>query len=198
MHGPGGMPPEPPDHGTGAFLVAYASKHGSTRQIAEHIATTLALAGQPARVHPADDNADLAGYDGFVIGSAIHFGYWLKDATALVARNRDLLRAHPVWLFSSGPLGPDTSDDSRPDPRTLDTPPDVTDIIAAIDPREHRVFFGALDPTGLTRSERAMRRRPVGRYLLPPGDYRNWTQIEAWARTIADQTHQSDPTRSAG
>lgn len=62
-------------------LVAYASKHGATREIADRIAATLTAAGQPADARSTDNVSDLAGYDAFVIGAAAYYGHWLKPAT---------------------------------------------------------------------------------------------------------------------
>ena len=30
---------------------------------------------------------------------------WLDDARSFVRRNHSILASHPVWLFSSGPVG---------------------------------------------------------------------------------------------
>lgn len=65
-------------------LVAYASKHGATRAIAERIAVTLTATGQPAVARPAEPTEDLAGYDAFVVGGAAYYGHWLRAATTFV------------------------------------------------------------------------------------------------------------------
>jgi len=91
-------------------LVVYASKHGATQEIAERIAQTLAAAGQPAQARPVSAAADLAGNGAFVIGSAVYMGHWQKEAAEFVRRNRAVLAARPVWLFSSGPLGAEPTD----------------------------------------------------------------------------------------
>ena len=85
-------------------LVTYASRYGSTAEIAERIAVTLIEEGVDARAQQITQVRDLAGIDAFVIGSAVYFGSWLKPATTFVERNREVLAGKPVWLFSSGPL----------------------------------------------------------------------------------------------
>src|ERR1035438_2772228 len=84
-----------------SVLVGYASKHGATGEIAERIAKILTLAGQHAEARPVHQAVDLGGYEGFVVGSAAYSAHWLKDATAFVMSNRDLLAHRPVWLFRS-------------------------------------------------------------------------------------------------
>jgi menaquinone-dependent protoporphyrinogen oxidase len=63
----------------------------------------------------------------------------------------------------------------------------VEEVSAGIQPRDHRVFFGAFDPNDPPRamSERIVRMMPAARNILPPGDFRDWDAIEAWAREIA-------------
>ena len=72
-------------------LVAYASKHGATREIAERIAQTLTAAGQQAQACPVTAAGDLTGYGGFVVGSAVYMGHWQKEAAEFVRRNRAVL-----------------------------------------------------------------------------------------------------------
>jgi menaquinone-dependent protoporphyrinogen oxidase len=55
-------------------LVAHASRNGATQAIAKRIAEKLAEAGHEAQARPAKSVTDLAGYQAFVIGSAVCFG----------------------------------------------------------------------------------------------------------------------------
>src|SRR5439155_22236561 len=91
-------------------LVAYASKHGSTQGIAERIAEKLRQLGKEAEAWPVDAVENPGSHEAFVIGSAIYYGSWLKEATEWVRRNQAVLAGHPVWLFSAGPLGTELQD----------------------------------------------------------------------------------------
>lgn len=175
-----------------SILVGYASKHGATGEIAERIAEILTLEGQHAEARPVQQAVDLSGYEGFVVGSAVYTTHWLKDATAFVMSNRDLLAHRPVWLFSTGPLGTDATDAKGVDLRTAAEPKEIPGFREAIHPRDHRVFFGALDPGRLTFAEKALRKLPAAREMMPEGDFRDWTEIEAWARSIAEELTQLD------
>jgi menaquinone-dependent protoporphyrinogen oxidase len=168
-----------------SILVAYASKHGATRGIAECIAGALAAAGQQAEARPVAAPGDLSGYGAFVIGSAVYMGHWQKEATEFVRRNHAVLAGRPVWLFSSGPLGTEPTDARGRDLTATSEPKEIAEFQEAIRPRGHRVFFGVLDPGRLGLRERAIRKLPAGQALLPEGDFRDWTQIEAWATGIA-------------
>lgn len=176
---------------TVTVLVAYASKHGATRQIAERIAATLTASGQAAVAQPVETVDDVAGYSAFVIGGAAYYGHWLKPVTKFVRAHTSALAYRPVWLFSSGPLSTGTADEHGRDLREAATPKELDELREATGARGHRVFFGALDPDGLTLPERAVRRLPAGGDLLPEGDFRDWEDIDVWARGIARELSSS-------
>lgn len=174
-------------------LVAHASRYGATREIAERIAEKLTQAGQEAEARPLKEVADLAGYQAFVIGSAVYFGKWLKDGTKFVRRHRaSLATDRPVWLFSSGPLGTETIDAEGRDVRAGAEPKEIAEFRESIHPDDHRVFFGALDPSKLGLRDRLIKAMPAGRTLLPEGDFRDWTEIDTWADEIAHELTQRD------
>jgi menaquinone-dependent protoporphyrinogen oxidase len=175
-----------------SILVGYASKHGATGEIAERIAEILTLAGRQAEARPVQQAGDLRGYEGFVVGSAAYSTHRLKDATAFVMSNRDLLADRPAWLFSSGPLGTEVTDTKGADLRTTAEPKEIRGFREVIHPHDHHVFFGALDPGRLTFAEKTLRKLPAARAMMPEGDFRDWTEIEAWARRIAEELTQLD------
>ena len=155
-------------------LVAYASKHGSTQGIAERIAEKLQQMGKQAEARPVDDVKDPGSFEALVIGSAIYYGSWMKEAIEFVHRNETILAGRPVWLFSVGPLSVDFMDDEQ-------QPKEKAEFQEALKPRDHRVFFGALDHNNLSFTERMMTKA----VRAPEGDYRNWDAIDAWAESIA-------------
>ena len=171
-------------------LVVYASKHGATQGIAERIAAKLGEAGQEAEARPVEAVDHLIGYDAFVVGSAVYAAHWQKEASAFVRRNRAVLASRPVWLFSSGPLGTEATDAKGRDLTVAAEPKEIAEFEGAIGPKGHRVFFGALDPGKLGFSERAIRKLPAARTMLPEGDFRDWTEIDAWASDIAHDLAQ--------
>lgn len=174
-------------------LVVHASKAGATAEIAERIAGTITGAGHQAVASPAAKAGDPSHYDAVVLGSAVYMGHWLKEANAFAKQHRDALSSRPVWLFSSGPIGTSPVDDEGRDLLEVSAPEELPELVAALRPREHHVFFGALDPGKLPLAHRALRKLPAGRKLLPEGDFRDWPEVERWATDIA--THLSDPDR---
>jgi len=181
-----------------SILVAYASRHGSTRGIAERIAERLRADGLAADALPASEVRDATPYDAFVVGGAAYMFHWLKDATAFVERNRALLATRPTWLFSSGPIGTDIVDKKGRDVLETTVPKEFPGLREAVHPRDAKVFFGAIDPgakpVGL--AERFMALVPAARDALPKGDFRDWPAIDAWADRIASELGATGrPTR---
>jgi menaquinone-dependent protoporphyrinogen oxidase len=168
-------------------LVAYATRHGATRGIAERIAERLRTDGLDAEARPAADVRDAARYDAFVVGGAAYMFHWLGDATTFVRRNRALLADRPTWLFSSGPVGTDAVDRQGRDVLEVSVPKEFAELRDLVHPRDQKVFFGALDadarPIGF--AERFMSLMPAAKAALPTGDFRDWPAIDAWADSIA-------------
>jgi menaquinone-dependent protoporphyrinogen oxidase len=160
-------------------LVVVASKHGSTTEIARALASALGASGADgeaalsAVVVPAHQRPDPSPFDAVVIGSAVYVGRWLEDAREYAAHHAATLRARPVWLFSSGPIGAP--------PFPPDEPYDAAPITALTGARAHRVFPGRLDKSLLSFGERAM----VTAMRAPLGDFRDWDAVAAWADEIA-------------
>ncbi|WP_020658862.1 flavodoxin domain-containing protein [Amycolatopsis benzoatilytica] len=163
------------------IVIAVATRHGSTREIAEQIAASLRAgleeAGTSAEVDVADAAhvESFAGCDAAVIGSAVYFGHWLDPARQLVREHREELSRIPVWLFSSGPVGQRT--------RPGEDPVDATDVLACCAAREHRLFGGKIDRSVLHFPERAV----VAALRAKDGDNRDWPVIRAWGQAIARQ-----------
>jgi menaquinone-dependent protoporphyrinogen oxidase len=183
-----------------SVLVAYATRHGATRGIAERIATRLTEIGVPADARNVTEVRDPATYDAFVVGSAAYLFHWLKDATAFVKRHRNLLAQRPVWLFSSGPLGTDLVDAEGRDVLETSVPREFAELEGLIRPRGTMIFFGAWDPSvpPVSLAERVVRLMPAAREVLPAGDFRDWAAIDAWADSIAAELREPARHEMAG
>jgi menaquinone-dependent protoporphyrinogen oxidase len=156
-------------------LVTAASRHEATAEIAEVIARDLAKRGLDAHARPIGEVADLGGYDAVVLGSAIYMGRWLIEARRFASRHATALAAMPVWLFSSGPLGP--ADKPLPESDAAD----IAAMVALTRAREHRLFAGRLDGARLGIGERAVMKV----VHAPDGDGRDWAAVDAFAAEIA-------------
>ena len=155
-------------------LVAVASRHGATAEIAAAVADGVrsTLPSGAVVVHDAADVADVTGFDAAVLGSAVYFGHWLEEARELLLRCAVPLWDLPVWIFSSGPLGVP--------PRPPEVFLDVDEVRRLSRPREHRIFPGRLDPGVLDFAERAL----VTALRAPVGDFRDLAAARAWGADI--------------
>jgi menaquinone-dependent protoporphyrinogen oxidase len=161
-------------------LVVHASQFGATKGIAERIAEVLARRGLRTETYPVTELATISGADAVVIGSAVHAGHWLDDATRFVYRHEAELRAVPVWLFSSGPIGDRAAAAPQPDPK------EVAAFRVLLSPAGVAVFGGAYDRETSDLGHMGLGARIAGR-LMPEGDWRDWDAIDRWAESIADR-----------
>lgn len=166
-------------------LVAYASKYGSTKAIAERIAGKIREGGITVDAIPAKTVDDVGGYDAFVLGSALYILDWMKDAKTFVERHRDILATRPLWLFSSGPISPGTTDMQGRDARTTCAKKEVMALKDELRARDHHIFWGALDKKKLSIPERLIASVPA--FPGTEGDFRDWNEIDQWAMTVAQE-----------
>jgi len=93
-------------------LIAVASRHGATEEIAEVLGKLIHAHGFAVDVVRLPDSTeygprpDPAQYDAVVLGSGVYLGRWLAPAREFVRANTHTLAVMPVWAFSSGPIGP--------------------------------------------------------------------------------------------
>lgn len=156
------------------ILVAYATKMGGTKEIAEAIAARITAAAHEVTVLDAADVRTVAPYKAVVLGSALYAGRWRPEAVKLLKRNADLLVKRPVWLFHSGPLGPGQVPQQAPRK--------VRELAARIGAEEPVTFGGRLTPeTAVGFFAKKMASGAMA------GDYRDWAEIELWAYKIAQE-----------
>lgn len=156
---------------TGAILVAYGTKHGSTREVADAVAETLAELGLAVDTRPAGLVDDVSPYAGVVVGGALYAGRWHPDALHFLQRHKAELARIPVAVFGMGPKAMDEESvaDSRAQlGRALAKLPEV-------EPRTIAIFGGVIDPEVL--------RFPFNR--MAASDAREWPAIRAWGREVA-------------
>jgi len=152
-------------------LVAYATKKGSTQQVAGAIADELRGRGFDVTTLAASAVRSVEPYDGVVLGGSLYMGRWHADARRLLERHTDELATRLLAVFAIGPL---TSglDDLASARRQLDH---ALDKIAEVQPVTVAVFGGVVDPTHL----------PFPFSHMAASDARDWDQIRNWARTVA-------------
>jgi menaquinone-dependent protoporphyrinogen oxidase len=156
-------------------LVAYASKSGTTEEVARAIGEALVTLGHSVEVKRVEDVGDARGYDAVVLGSAVRFGKWLKPAVRFVETHRAELTEVPTSFFTVHGLATDDSEESRQKRETY-----VAPIHLAVKPRREAFFGGRIDYARLGFSERVIARM----VKAPEQDQRDWPAIRAWAEQV--------------
>jgi len=151
-------------------LVAYATRRGSTREVAAEVARIIRQSGVGVEISPAREVKSLDRYGAVVLGGALYMGRLHKDARKLLKRFRAELSSLPVAVFAMGPKSsePEALDGANAElARALAGAPDLHPFSTA-------VFGGVIDPSKLGFPFRRM----------PAVDARDWKAIEKWANEV--------------
>lgn len=162
-----------------SILVGYATRYGSTQEVAEAIAATLREGGLVVGCEPMKNVRTLEGYGGIVLGAPLYMFRWHKDAKSFLSRHRQALTQRPVAVFALGPF--------------QDVPKDWQDVRANFDkqlaefpwfaPVALEIFGGKFDPAKLDFPYSLV----PGLKKMPVSDIRDWTAIRAWANGLAEK-----------
>ena len=160
-------------------LVVYASKYGSTQEVAEAVAATLREHGLDVDVRPAAEPVDPGGYSAVVIGGALYYFRWLKDARRFVRSHRDALERMPVAVFGMGPW---SEEPAKLAEELVDVRTQLDKALAKyewLDPVAVTVFGGAFQPDKLRFPD-----NNPGMKRMAASDARDWDAIREWAEGL--------------
>jgi menaquinone-dependent protoporphyrinogen oxidase len=166
-------------------LIAYASRAGSTAEVAEFLGDVLRTAGLDVDVRSVKDAADITSYDSLVLGTAIWAGKPLPEMRRFVADQRDALSGKPVAYF----IQCDLLREDTPANRQIALGY-VLPLRELHEPVNVGLFAGRRDFSAV---------HPLLKWVLmhvlrlAEGDWRDWEQMKAWAGTVAGQLVRSSP-----
>ena len=161
------------------ILVAYATKAGSTAEVAAEIGRVVeSKSGCKVDVHPVGKLKEVDGYDAVIIGSGIRAGKWLPEATKFVERHRDALSRVPVAYFVVCLTLKDDTEENRSTVAAYLDP-----VCEMVQPVDVGLFAGAMDYSKLPFILRLMMKA----MKAPQGDFRDWEGIRDWARQVYDR-----------
>jgi menaquinone-dependent protoporphyrinogen oxidase len=157
------------------ILVTYATRAGSTFEVAARVAAVLRATGAIVDVKPVPAVHEVKGYDAVVVGSAIRMGHWLPEAVEFVKVNRETLSCIPTAYFVvSGLLRNDTPEMRRRVLAYLDP------VRALRQPTSIGLFAGKLDYSKMDGFDRSI----AEAVSSAEGDWRNWEAIRGWANDL--------------
>lgn len=157
------------------LLVTYATRTGTTEEVALAVARVLRTAGLTADVTAAERVSRVDGYDAVIVGSAVRFGAWLEPAVDFLRRNRGALAVRPVAFFTLHMQDGGGSAAGRARCAAY-----TALARALVTPRSEAFFLGALLPQRLSFLDRVAV-KVIG---APLKDLRDWRAIEAWAQSL--------------
>lgn len=160
------------------ILVAYASKAGSTAEVAGAIGKRLAAAGLAVDVRRARNVRSVDGYAAVIVGSAIRAGQWLSEASGFVKTQKEALAARKTAYFTlCMTLRQDTPEHREKVAAYLKP---VREIL---EPDRIEFFAGKMDYRKLALAPRLISKG----MKVPEGDFRNWDAIGAWADAVCKE-----------
>lgn len=154
------------------ILITYATKLGSTTEVARAIGETIAQNGIAVDIIPVKDVTNISGYGTVIIGSAVRMGNWLPEAVNFVKNYRDQLKTVPTKIFSVHVLNQGDKSQNQKERRMYTAP-----VRAVITPEDEAFFSGKIDPSQLKFVERLLFKVVKS----PDGDFRDWQAIQNWA-----------------
>lgn len=191
----------------GRVLLVCATRHGSTREVADAVAEELRGAFAAVDLRAAKDAPPPAGYDAVVVGGPMIMG-WHKDAAKYLKRHRSQLTGVPFAVFvTAASLTEDGADAVREvpvakDPWLVKRPRsadklsrkeryalpthyvgDILDACAPARPRAVALFAGSLDLTKMNLFEKLFVMLVIG---ASPGDGRHFEFIRGWAAGLGE------------
>ena len=160
-----------------SVLVGYATRYGSTQEVAETVATTLRECELAVDIQPLREVRTLAGYSAVVLGAPLFMFHWHKDALQFLSRHQKALLERPVAVFVLGPVH-DPYDTQEWQHSHVQLDKELSKF-PWFKPIALELFGGKYDPAKL---------RPPINWLAgkePASDLRDWTAIRLWASDLA-------------
>jgi menaquinone-dependent protoporphyrinogen oxidase len=157
-------------------FVGYATRYGSTQEVAEAIAETLREGGLTVDIRPLREVHTLEGYGAVVVGAPLFMFHWHKEALGFLSRFRKALLERPVAVFALGPVH-----DPHDETEWKDSRAQLDKELAKFPwftPIALEIFGGKYDPAKL--------RFPLSMFAgqEPASDIRDWKAIRAWAESL--------------
>jgi menaquinone-dependent protoporphyrinogen oxidase len=173
-----------------SILVTYASRYGSTEEVAKAIAGTLSEHGFVVDCKPMLNVSSLDAYQAVVFGAPLYIGRWPKDAQKFLTHHQDALRDRPLAIFALGPI----SSDAEEWEGVRDQLNKQLQAYPWLKPVTHELFGGRYDPAALHFPDSLLTKLPASPlHNLPASDLRDWSAIRQWAMSLVNVLAQRQP-----
>lgn len=161
---------------TQKILVTYATRAGSTAEIAAAIGETLTARGFSVDIQPVKAQPALDGYTAAILGSPIRMGGWLPEMVRFAEVHQTALSAMPTALFTVHMLNTGEDEESRAAREAY------LDAMRAVLPDALSAYFeGLMDFSRLSLLDRFISKM----VKAVEADHRDWDAIKQWAETVS-------------
>jgi menaquinone-dependent protoporphyrinogen oxidase len=169
-------------------LIAYASRGGSTAEVAEALGASLREAGIMVQVQPMSQVESLTGWKALILGAPLYIGRFPGEFHSFFKRHRDTLDVLHPWCFVLGP--------TRNVPKDFEAARTQAEKqfkkYPQFHPVELRILGGKWDPNTMPFPFSLLRRLPANPMSkIPASDIRDWAAIREWAESIARQVRSA-------
>lgn len=164
-------------------LVTWATRSGSTAEVADAIAAILRQGGLAVETRPVNTVENLEGYGAVVLGIPLYMMHLQRAGKRFLSAHRKELAARPVALFVLGPV-------HAKEEEFLAARGQLEKELRKFPwfaPIAQEVFGGKWDPAKLGLPFTLI---PALR-KVPAMDARDWTAIRAWADRLRQQLQPS-------
>jgi menaquinone-dependent protoporphyrinogen oxidase len=161
------------------ILIAYASKTGSTAEVAEKIGQILRDSGAEVDVRSLKNVSDVKNYDGIIIGSAIRMFKLLPETIKFSKRFSRSLENIPVAYFIVCLAMKNENEENRQLAEGYLKP-----LYEIKQPIMTGLFAGKIDYSKLPFLLGKILQS--GKMKIEEGDFRNWELITEWAKKVAE------------
>ncbi len=162
-----------------SILVAYATRNGSTEEVAEAITSMLHKHGFDVDIEPVRLVHDPGKYRAIVLGAPLYMFHWHKDALHFLQRHQNILKTRPVAIFALGPFHAEEEEFQLARQQ-------IEKELAQfpwLKPQSLAIFGGSFNPQKLTFPYNFV---PLLRDM-PASDVRDWAAICSWADDLVPQ-----------
>jgi menaquinone-dependent protoporphyrinogen oxidase len=157
------------------ILVTYATKAGSTADVAERIAKNLSDQNLPVELLPVSKAGSLEQYTAVVVGSAVRAGNLLPEAKSFIDKHQaELANKHFSFFVVCLTMKDETEENCKTVSAYLDP------VRAKLKPAREGFFAGRLNASRLGFVERMLMKA----MKAPDGDYINGDAIDEWSREL--------------
>ena len=173
---------------TQKILVTFASRTGSTAEVAETVRNILTAQGAECDLLPVQSVHTLDPYTAVVAGSAIQNRQWLPEALDFIRNHQTSLIQKPFAMFSlCMTLAMRDGEKYRPQVSEWLNP-----VRRIVPPISEGLFAGILVISKIPNfSDRLKFRLSVAFGVWSEGDHRDWEAINSWANDLYPQLLQT-------